>query len=266
MASRSSDGAADNAASFGSQWAGFDYTLGRTWGGDAADRLAGFLVDVGRDPTWFRDKRVLDAGCGNGILTAQIGSLACEAVGIDISRSVYEAQRRFPGVTFRQADLLALPHDLGRFDVIYSGGVLHHTPDTRRALEQLVQLLLPGGRIYVWLYHELGTHAYRFKRRLRHGPLWWRRSIAAPFALQGWLRDRTLTLPEHYLIQHDFFTPRWRWEHTPDEVEQWFTSLGLRCQKRTMSPDGFGVLAELVSADQNDESSGRNAAPGQAPA
>jgi SAM-dependent methyltransferase len=237
-----------NAESFGAQWRSFDYERDRTWGSTPEQHFARFLADIGLSVEELRGLRVLDAGCGTGVLTGQIAAAGVETVGLDISSSVERAREVFPKATFVRGDVSAPPADIGQFDVIYSGGVLHHTPDTRQSLEALLPLLRPGGRIYIWLYQRLPGRMYATKMALRRGPLWWRRLIAAPFALQGWLRhrDRSMPLREYYVITHDFFTPRWRWEHTPEEVERWFHELGAAVvETRGVDRDGFGVLAVI---------------------
>jgi SAM-dependent methyltransferase len=55
-------------------------------------------------------------------------------------------------VSCLQADLLDLPFADASFDFVYSLGVLHHLEDTERALEGLVRLVKPGGRLRVYLY------------------------------------------------------------------------------------------------------------------
>lgn len=230
-------------ASFGRQWQRFDPERDRTWGLDLDRRRTQFLADLDLPPEWFRGKRVLDAGCGNGMLTSAIATLGCETWGVDVSDSIIRAAERYPNVTFRQADLLD-PPELGEFDAIYSGGVLHHTRDTRKGVEQIARMVAPGGRVYVWLYRDIPeSRAYELKKRLRCGPLWWRRLVAWPFAVQARVRHRDLTLREQYLVEHDFFTPKWRWEHTPEEVVSWFEEIGLKASHHTTSRDGFGVLA-----------------------
>ena len=138
------------ASTFTQQWAQFDYEQDRTWGGTAAERLAAFLDDVGKPPDWFAGKCVLDAGCGNGVLSHAISSLGCRVVATDLSESVVAAHRRFgEAVLFFQGDLGRSALRSRTFDLIYCGGVLHHTPSTRAALEQLVRALRPGGTIFL---------------------------------------------------------------------------------------------------------------------
>ena len=103
--------------------------------------------------------RILDAGCGAGVSALVLFGEALaehEYVGVDISEAVIQARRNFgergiPG-TFVQADLQALPTDLGSFDLIFSEGVLHHTDSVKDSLAQLASRLNPGGRIAFYVY------------------------------------------------------------------------------------------------------------------
>jgi len=103
-------------------------------------------------------RRVLDAGCGSGRVTALMRRLSSpdttEIVGIDlvaadIARRNLASARN---VRFETRDLLADLSDLGRFDFIYSQEVLHHTADPARAFANLCGLLAPGGEIAIYVY------------------------------------------------------------------------------------------------------------------
>jgi SAM-dependent methyltransferase len=102
-------------------------------------------------------RRILDAGCGNGRVTALLRRLApdaAEIVGIDLVAA--DVARRnlasAANVKFETRDLLADLSDLGRFDFIYSQEVLHHTADPKRAFLNLCGLLEPGGEIAIYVY------------------------------------------------------------------------------------------------------------------
>lgn len=104
-----------------------------------------------------RAHRILDAGCGNGRVTALLRALAPEeavVVGIDVA-SALVAQEQFAGVEsvrFEQRDLLDDLSSLGQFDFIYCQEVLHHTEDPARAFCNLSELLAPDGEIAVYVY------------------------------------------------------------------------------------------------------------------
>jgi 2-polyprenyl-3-methyl-5-hydroxy-6-metoxy-1,4-benzoquinol methylase/uncharacterized protein YbaR (Trm112 family) len=253
--------AASIARSFGHQWKQFDYTRDRTWGFDADQRLRTFLNESGRPRAWFKGRHVLDAGCGNGVLSSMISTLGCTVLATDVSPSVFAAAERLgDDVHFVQSDLAQPVFRRGVFDFVYCSGVLHHTANTRRALEQVARAVAPSGAIYVWLYWRVPGVKSRVKAVIRKAirplPDPVKRAVAMPFALQGWLRDRSLSLQEHFLIQHDFFTPRYRWEHRPEDVHAWFRELGFeKIVTQTTSKDGFGVLAEVRRAPSAAEGS-----------
>lgn len=118
-----------------------------------ADMLAEYLKDK---------RRVLDAGCGNGRVTALLrrySPSSTQIVGIDlisveIARENLEACQLSANVRFLEKDLLDDLTDLGKFDFIYCQEVLHHTSDPTRAFHNLCDLLLPGGEIAIYVYKK----------------------------------------------------------------------------------------------------------------
>ena len=129
--------------------------------GREAERLAdqaGTLEELLHADTSFPDgSTVLEAGCGTGAQTVALArrSSGAHIVAVDISAaSLAEARARvsaagFRNVTFRQADLLALPFAPASFDHVFLCFVLEHLPDPAAALASLRLLLRPGGTITV---------------------------------------------------------------------------------------------------------------------
>lgn len=105
-------------------------------------------------------RRILDAGCGNGRVTALLRSLTdprkTEVVGIDLVADEVAARNLADSenVLVRRKDLLDDLSDLGKFDFIYSQEVLHHTNDPRRAFANLVKLLTDDGEIAIYVYKQ----------------------------------------------------------------------------------------------------------------
>jgi len=114
--------------------------------------------------------KVLEIGCGLGTDGAQFARAGANYTGVDLTDAAVElARRRFdlfklPG-EFRTADAEALDFADESFDIIYSHGVLHHTPDMPRALKEIHRVLRPGGRAVVMIYHR-DSYNYRINIRL----------------------------------------------------------------------------------------------------
>jgi len=112
-----------------------------------------------------RGLRVLEIGCGMGTDGAQFAQAGAHYTGIDLTEAAIElARKRFElsGLEgeFRVADAEHLDFADNSFDRVYSHGVLHHTPDTARAVAEIHRVLKPGGRAAVMLYHR-GSYNYR---------------------------------------------------------------------------------------------------------
>lgn len=100
-------------------------------------------------------KVVLDAGCGSGTALRQFAAWPAAVAAADISEAVDACQAQLAGagnITFVQADLNALPFPEQSFDVVWSSGVLHHTPDTFAALRSVTRHAKIGGRVVFYVY------------------------------------------------------------------------------------------------------------------
>jgi SAM-dependent methyltransferase len=139
---------AATAAGFGWQWQHFTQDDPRY-----AEQFLGWIAPVA--PEFFRDKVVLEGGCGKGRhtqLAARWG--AKDVIGIDLSDSVetaFASTRALDNAHIIQADIYHLP--LARsFDYAFSVGVLHHLPDPRAGFISLASKVKPGGHITAWVY------------------------------------------------------------------------------------------------------------------
>jgi ubiquinone/menaquinone biosynthesis C-methylase UbiE len=107
----------------------------------------------------FRGLRVLEIGCGCGSEAECFARAGAHYTAVDLTNAaVSVTQRRFQltGLHghFIQGDAEDLPFGDGSFDLVYSHGVLHHTPRTARAIREVHRVLSPGGRAIVMLYHR----------------------------------------------------------------------------------------------------------------
>lgn len=149
-------------------------------------RLRDRLLDA---MPWRGDERVLDVGCGRGLLLVAVARRlhAGRAVGVDLWRAEDQARNR-PEATLRNArlegvaervevhtaDARELPFDAASFDAVVSSWALHNIAgraQRRRALEEIVRVLKPGGRValvdirhareYAQVLRELGCAQVR---------------------------------------------------------------------------------------------------------
>ena len=116
-------------------------------------------------------KKLLDIGCGNGFVTCLYARAGADVVSVDITETAVEltkARLEIEGLNadVRQADAESLPFDDEHFDVVVSFGVLHHTPNTVKAVGEAYRVLKPGGRLLLMLYHR-NSFAYQLLFRVK---------------------------------------------------------------------------------------------------
>lgn len=123
----------------------------------------------------FRDKRLLEIGCGMGTDLLQFARGGAYCTGIDLTpRSVEITRHRFKlygaDANFMLSDGEQLPFQSESFDVVYSNGVLHHTPNTAGSIREVHRVLRPGGVAKIMLYHRHSLN-YWVEIVLRRGVL-----------------------------------------------------------------------------------------------
>lgn len=117
---------------------------------------------------------VLEIGVGLGTDHVRFARAGARLTGVDLTEKGIELVRRrleLEGLAsdLRVGDAERLPFEDASFDVVYSWGVLHHTPDTPRAVSEAIRVLRPGGRICMMLYARHSWVSYGLWAR--HGPL-----------------------------------------------------------------------------------------------
>jgi SAM-dependent methyltransferase len=173
------------------------------------------------------DARVIEVGCGTGQMSLFLATADRQVVGADLTRASLElgaaAARRFgvQQVRFVETDLRRAGLREGAFDVVYSSGVLHHTPDPRASFEALARLARPGGVIVLGLYNAWSRIPHRLRRAVgRLTKFRWipldpilRDRAGEPARREAWLRDQYMHPEEH--------------RHTTREVQRWFKDSGV---------------------------------------
>src|SRR4051794_16247556 len=238
------------AASFGRQWNRYDVAR------DDEDE-ATFLVKTGIASGSLAGQFVLDAGCGGGRYARLLGRHGAHVVGVDLSTAVEKAAALcadLPDVSIVQGDLLNLPLAERQFDLAFSIGVMHHSPDPRRAFAQVAARVKPGGRLAVWLYRKnippqewlnsgLRSVTTRIPPRLLELGCAGLGALGSIPVINRTLNkvanfsshpDWTLRVCDNF----DWYAPRYQSHHTLHELKTWFAE------------EGFDHLTELAPAKQ----------------
>jgi 2-polyprenyl-3-methyl-5-hydroxy-6-metoxy-1,4-benzoquinol methylase/uncharacterized protein YbaR (Trm112 family) len=280
--------------SFGLQWT--NQAEGeKTWfKDDASLRTEEFLYSLAVEREELRGALILDAGCGNGRLTASITNFGAEVVGMDLSAGIERAQAgraRYAGerqhfVHFVQGNVMELPFRCGSFDAIHSSGVLHHTPSVKRAFTSFLSSVRPGGRVYVQLYRRreawvripnalLRTVTSRLSPNLLYRICWAAVPLHTALVIfVARLRGENSPIAsasrgERALSLFDHFSPRYQHRYRPQEVRHMFEAAGLiEIQDTTLENEARHMVAfaarkppESIRAGQECASSlGRQAA------
>ena len=122
------------------------------WSADTYDTHARFVSDLAAGVVeWLapvKGERILDLGCGDGVLTAELAAAGASVVGVDTSAE-FIAAARARGVDARLMDGQALSFR-PEFDGVFSNAALHWMPDAAAVLRGVARALVPGGRFVAY--------------------------------------------------------------------------------------------------------------------
>jgi 2-polyprenyl-3-methyl-5-hydroxy-6-metoxy-1,4-benzoquinol methylase/uncharacterized protein YbaR (Trm112 family) len=240
--------------SFELEWNLFNYETDTTWNANKTEMLDRFLREVDETKASIKNKIILDAGCGNGLLNNLIANEGAIVLGFDFSLSVEKAYQKNtnPNAWFVQADVQFPPVAFESFDIVHCSGVLIHTNNTEHSFSCLIPFVKSLGKLSVWLYHPRKNwihSTFNFIRKF---------TSKLPLQLQYYLYLIFL-FPPTYIIKKlkqnsqnkremmidilDWMTPEFRWEHTHEEAANWFTKRNFNSVKVTTNEVfGFNII------------------------
>jgi SAM-dependent methyltransferase len=198
---------------------------GRLWGAKAEDFAAYLeqlclpLHSAALDAAHVTSgTRLLDAGCGTGIVGVLARLRGAEVSGLDASPALIAiARKRLPGADLHEADLEALPFGDAGFDAVTAVNSVFYAADMAAAMRELVRVIRPGGRIVVTAWGSSEQCQFLGAIMQHLGPLMpppppgttpaHPAALAAPGALAGLLESAGLRVVEHGEVACPFVFP-----------------------------------------------------------
>jgi ubiquinone/menaquinone biosynthesis C-methylase UbiE len=119
----------------------------------------------------FRNKQVLEIGLGQGADSMQLINRGAIYHGIDLTEeSVRRVKERFalfnkPYQQVQVANAEQIPYADNSFDIVYSHGVIHHSPNIEKIVAEIHRVLKPGGQAVIMLYHK-SSYNYHISIRI----------------------------------------------------------------------------------------------------
>ncbi len=116
--------------------------------------------------TRFHGKKMLEVGVGAGSDFLQWVRAGTQAHGIDLTTEAIEnvkqrlAVYNLQAIELQVADAENLPYPNNSFDLVYSWGVIHHSPDTPKCLAEIIRVTKPGGMIKIMIYNRRSLFAF----------------------------------------------------------------------------------------------------------
>lgn len=223
------------------------------------EQIEGYRYDVERSIfafaqfTRFHGKKVLEVGVGVGTDFLQWVRAGAEAYGIDVtSEGIDHVRRRLDvyGLEAKElqvADAESLPYADDFFDLVYSWGVIHHSPNTLEALEEIIRVTKPGGMCKLMVYnrHSLGAFYLWLKYALLMGRPW--KSLAWCLAhfqespgTKGYTVKEFETILADYSVEKVRVRPMMTYVDTLSLSDKWPVHLFGGLVSRILGPGRFG--------------------------
>lgn len=228
-------------SAFGHQWANLPegaFMLSDPWFREHVDDIIS-REELQIDRSWFKGRKVVDAGCGGGRWSYGLAKLGCRVTAVDVNESAIAATRKALAMLGAEGQFVHSEiEEVGSrlepesFDLVWSWGVLHHCRSFNRALRAAAGLVKPGGVIHLYLYGRnsipLDDDVQLFKKRTRYNFLF------TDEQRMDFLREMAAGhgLDVHHV--HDIYAPLINRRFTYTEVADMLRGLGFGHVEQTI--------------------------------
>jgi SAM-dependent methyltransferase len=220
----------DTVKSFGDEWSHFDQA---DLPAAEAKRIFNEYFAVFPWDKLPKNATGYDMGCGSGrwakLMAPRVGHLYCidPSSALDVAKIVLAST---PNISFHSASVDDSPLPPNSQDFGYSLGVLHHVPDTARAIRSCVAMLKPGAPFQIYLYYAFDNRSWLFKLTWRCSDFLRRAVCKLPSTLKHLVTDilavvvyyplarlsllaeraglKVASIPLSYYRNHSFYTMR----------------------------------------------------------
>ena len=147
--------------SFGEEWSKFNY-----FDEKEIENIGNEYFDIVDFSKFDEQSTVLDVGCGTGRWSIYLSSKFSSVYAMDPSKAIYSAAKLtkdIPAIHLIKASAENIPFDDETFDLVISLGVLHHIPDTQKALNSIVKKVNKDGQCLIYLYYALDNRSFFYK-------------------------------------------------------------------------------------------------------
>lgn len=188
------------------------------------------------EPNFFKDKLALDAGCGHGRFLKSFSSLGAEVIGVDFGCGIDIASKFNENDGFVHTvagDLLAMPLRSNSIHYTFSTGVIHHTPDPRKAFHNLSDITKKDGKMFIWVYPKEGILWEITQKMLRTiftrlpaRVLYYLCFIPVP--LLSFVKTysstslKTASWRQCAQVIYDWYSPKYQFHYSEAELKNWF--------------------------------------------
>ena len=248
----------ENSFSFGKNWKDFIDTSFSEDRVELAKRsLADFLGGVDN----IKGKTFIDIGCGSGLFSFAAFLLGAKGVvSVDVDENSIACVKRLREKLDNPSNWKVIQgsaldtqfiKSLGQFDVVYSWGVLHHTGDMYKALDNIACLMSPTGLFYLAIYNRgrsawIGTSTFwlRVKKLYNQCGFIGKNVIFGIYSVYFFL-DSLIAMKNPFRRMRSFKRRGMNWKHnvldwlggypyefaSPDEIINFYSDRGVYCKK-----------------------------------